>query len=122
MVKAEPKSITKLESLRHIASLKPNQSIVDKWLPVAYRAEGSRYGACGIRIDGTPEFIDAVLSRLKDVLELESEATRLELARRTVDTVEVNQSKKEFRNKEAGAEVCYIRCHMRGPRKRTVGY
>ena len=79
--------------------------------PIAYKARGSRYGACGIRIDGTPEFIDAVLSQLKSLIDGENHLTRLELARNRVDGSGLG---KELPNKEQGAECCYIRLHVRG--------
>lgn len=78
---------------------------------IPYKATGSRYGACGIRIDGNPEFIDAVLSNLQDLLAGEGIGTRLELARHTVDGSGIG---KDLPNAGTGAEVCYIRLHQRG--------
>ena len=79
--------------------------------PLAYKSTGSTYGACGIRIDGNPAFVDAVLSRLQDMMQGENGETRLGLARNTVDGKGLG---KDFQNKEQGAEVCYIRLHERG--------
>ena len=79
--------------------------------PIPYKTRGSRYGACGIRIDGTPAFIDAVLSNLKSIIQGENCSTRLELARHKVDGSGI---KKELPNAEADAECCYIRLHERG--------
>lgn len=79
--------------------------------PIAYKATGSSYGACGIRIDGNPEFIDAVLSQLTDLLDGENTLTRLELSRSEVDFSKV---KADGSKAGAGAEVCYIRLHKRG--------
>lgn len=82
---------------------------------VPYKAEGSKYGACGIRIDGNPEFIDAVLSCLKPLIAGENGVTRLELARREVETkLVINDEVKIFGNSDLHAEVCYIRLHKRG--------
>ena len=78
---------------------------------IPYKTRGSRYGACGIRIDGTPAFIDAVLSNLKSIIQGENCHTRLELARHKVDGSGI---KKELPNAEANAECCYIRLHERG--------
>lgn len=78
--------------------------------PIPYQTRGSRYGACGIRIDGAPEFIDAVLGRLKGLLAGESTTTRLELSRHAVDTA-------AYENAAPDAEVCYIRLHARGSRR-----
>ena len=82
--------------------------------PIPYKARGSRYGACGIRIDGSPEFIDAVLSNLKTLLDGENQVTRLALARNPVDAVTINGEHKGFTNRARAAEVCYVRLHMRG--------
>lgn len=78
--------------------------------PVPYKATGSRYGACGVRIDGNPAFIDAVLSHLKDLLPGENGITRLELSRSAVQPT----GGRVFANADTKAEVCYIRLHMRG--------
>lgn len=102
---------TKSETLRAWRALAPNAPILPHFEAVPYKARGSRYGACGIRIDGSPEFIDAVLSRLKDLLAGESAQTRLELARRPVDGSGIG---KALPNASTGAECCYIRLHERG--------
>ena len=109
--------MTKAEALAHWRKLKNNLPIVRHFAPIPYKAEGSRYGACGIRIDGSPEFIDAVLSRLKDVIELENDNTRLELARNEVDGSTLG---KAFNNAENHAQVCYIRVHERGSEAKMV--
>ncbi len=82
--------------------------------PIPPKAAGSRYGCCGIRIDGTPEFIDAVLSNLKSLLDGENHLTRLELARNPVKPTEIAGKHKGFENAEVDAECCYIRLHLRG--------
>jgi hypothetical protein len=79
--------------------------------PIPYKTRGSRYGACGIRIDGNPQFIDGVLSRLKELIDGENHVTRLELARHIVDGSGIN---KDLPNADENAEVCYVRLHMRG--------
>lgn len=84
---------------------------------IPYKTTGSRYGACGIRIDGNPEFIDAVLSNLKDLLAGEGINTRLELARHTVDGSGIGKS---LPNAGMNAEVCYIRLHERGHEGRIL--
>jgi hypothetical protein len=65
--------------------------------PIGYKTKGSRYGCDGIRIDGSPEFIDAVLSCLKSILPGDA----------------------RFENGHGG-EVCYIRLHQRG--SEAAGY
>lgn len=91
--------------------------------PIPYKASGSKYGTCGIRIDGNSEFVDAVLSKLKDMLICENGMTRLELARRQVESVTDfgKGRKKTFAYADNDSEVCYIRVHERGPESQTTG-
>lgn len=110
-------STCKAAALAAWESLPENLPVLPHFEPIPYKASGSRYGACGIRIDGTPAFIDAVLSRLKDLIDAENGSTRLELAR---STVERKPDGKPFPNREEGAEVCYVRRHMRGPYGRAI--
>jgi hypothetical protein len=105
----------KAEALKHWEQIPEQQPILPHWEPIPYKAKGSTYGACGIRIDGNPEFIDAVLSRLKDLIAGENHATRLTLARSEVaPKLEINGKAKHFTNTADRAEVCYIRLHERG--------
>lgn len=83
-------------------------------VPIPYKTEGSRYGACGVRIDGNPQFVDAVLSCLGDLLEGEGIKTRLELSRSVVKPVTIKGQTKRFSNSAQDGEVCYIRLHERG--------
>ena len=101
----------KAENLKHWKDLEKNQNILKHFEPIPYKAKGSRYGACGIRIDGSPQFIDAVLSRLTDLIAGENHLTRLELARSKVDGSKLG---KKFENQTDDAECCYIRLHVRG--------
>jgi hypothetical protein len=101
----------KAEQLNHWRGLEPGQNPLPHMGVIPYKATGSRYGACGVRIDGNPAFIDAVLSNLKPLLAGEGITTRLELARHAVDGSGIG---KELPNAETGAEVCYIRLHQRG--------
>ena len=88
-----------------------NAPILKHFEPIQYKAKGSTYGACGIRIDGTPEFVDAVLSHLKELIAGENHLTRLTLARNVVDGSGIG---KALNNAVSGAECCYIRLHVRG--------
>ena len=105
---------TKAETLQHWTNLPKGQDPLKHMQPIPYKAEGSRYGACGVRIDGSPEFIDAVLSNLKSLLDGENQVTRLELARSEVKPTVINGERKAFHNTARAAEVCYIRLHQRG--------
>jgi len=105
----------KAQALKHWKNLPENAPILPHMEPIPYKTKGSTYGACGIRIDGNPEFVDAVLSRLKDLIAGENHATRLNLARNTVQTkLEIAGKTKTFTNTADHAEVCYIRLHERG--------
>ena len=101
----KPKRFTKDQALAHWNGLNPTNP-AEKMSPVPYKASGSKYGMCGIRIDGNREFIDAVLSNLKPLLALENDLTRLELNYTEVTTKNGNYP--------TGDWVCYIRCHQRG--------
>lgn len=99
----------KAETLKAWREMQADAPILPHFLPIPYKAEGSKYGACGIRIDGTPAFVDAVLSHLKDVLDGENHVTRLELSRHEVLT-----GFKACPNAAGSkAEVCYVRLHLR---------
>lgn len=114
MKHTDPKYL-KENQLNHWQELPENMDPLPLMESIPYKTTGSRYGACGIRIDGTPEFIDAVLSNLKTLIDGESDTTRLELARREVETkLEIGGETKVFYNTADRAEVCYIRLHDRG--------
>jgi len=101
----------KSETLAAWRAMPENQPMLKHFRPIPYKAKGSTYGACGIRIDGTPEFIDSVLSHLKELIAGENHVTRLTLARNKVDGSGIG---KVLDNAVNNAEVCYIRLHVRG--------
>lgn len=101
----------KQDTLNAWRALPEGLPVLPHFRPIPYKTSGSRYGCCGIRIDGGPEFVDAVLSRLKDLIDGENHVTRLELARSQVQRREGYNAGK---NADDNAEVCYIRLHMRG--------
>lgn len=112
----------KAEALKHWRTLPENAPLLDNMTAIPYKAEGSKYGACGIRIDGNPAFVDAVLGRLKDILGGENGLTRLGLSR---SPVKVSGEFKDAPNADEGldgteAEVCYIRLHERGAQARRL--
>lgn len=112
----------KKEALRRWQNLEPNQPIIPHFTPIAADARGSTFGACGIRISGNPEFIDAVLSRLKDLLACEAGSTRLTLSRQPVKTVAITQGdsvvEKQWKNADTDAETCYIQVRERTAKTR----
>lgn len=112
----------KKEALRRWQNLVPDQPIIPHFTPIAADARGSTFGACGIRISGNPEFIDAVLSRLKDLLSFEAGSTRLSLSRQPVKTVAITKGdsvvKKQWNNADTDAETCYIQVRERTAKTR----
>ena len=108
----------KQEALARWIKIEPDQPVMPHFTPIAADARGSTFGACGIRISGNPEFIDAVLSRLKDLLEAESGTTRLVLSRQPVKPVSIQKGDgkavdKHWNNAADDAEVCYIQIRER---------
>lgn len=101
----------KSDALAVWKAMQPNQAILPHFQPIPYKSSGSTYGACGIRIDGNPAFIDAVLSRLQDLIDGENHVTRLQLARNQVDGRGIG---KALPNAVNNSECCYIRLHVRG--------
>lgn len=94
----------KQQIIQHWQDIKEGQEI--NISPVAYKHTGSTYDEDGIRLTGSRQFIDSVLSHLKELLEYENNDTRLQLAyQETVD--------KETRA-PAGTFNCYIQVHERG--------
>lgn len=108
----------KKEALRRWQNLTPDQPILPHFTPIPADARGSTYGACGIRISGNPEFIDAVLSRLKDLIAAEAGSTRLTLNRSQVKPTTVNDQTKQWKNADTDAETCYIQIRERTARTR----
>lgn len=112
----------KKEAIRRWQNLEPDQPIIPHFTPIAADARGSTFGACGIRISGNPEFIDAVLSRLKDLLDCEAGSTRLSLSRQPVKTVAISKGdsvvEKQWRNADTDAETCYIQVRERTAKTR----
>jgi hypothetical protein len=94
----------KNETLRHWNTLEANQSVQPS--PVPYKHSGSTYDQDGIRLTGTPEFIDSVLSRLKDLLQYENGETRLQLV--------YNQSTCKKSGLKMDSYNCYVQVHERG--------
>jgi hypothetical protein len=106
--------LKKSQALAEWHGLTQGQNPLEHMTPIPYKSEGSRYGPRTLRIGGSPEFIDAVLSNLKPLLDGENQVTRLELARNEVKPTVINGEEKRFTNAASNAEVCYIRLHVRG--------
>lgn len=111
--------LNKSTFLVHWLHLKPNQPLNPA--PMRYKHSGSSYGEDGIRITGSRDFIDSVLSRIKDLIEFENDDTRLD----------VNYSEQCGKSKDAdgrpvfhkegtGQWVCYIKVAERGLESRMA--
>lgn len=103
----------KEEALVDWQALPEDGNPLSAMIPMPSDAKGSSYGACGVRIDGTPEFIDLVLGRLKGLLDGENMITRLHLTRQAVKPTEIGGQERTYDNAAPAAEVCYIRLHAR---------
>jgi len=101
----------KEQLLNHWAKLP--QSAPLKPRPIRYKHTGSTYGYDGVRIEGSPEFIDAVLGRLKDLLDNESATTRLGVAYAEVKA-------KPGKDHNGGEYVCYVKIHERGDEAKAI--
>jgi len=94
----------KAETLARWRGLQADQAV--KPVPVMYKHQGSTYTEDSIRITGTQEFIDSVLSRLMPLLEFENTRTRLQLVYQ--ETTDKNTGCK------TGTYNCYVQVHQRG--------
>lgn len=102
----------KAETLHHWRGLEPGQPV--KASPVPYRHKGSTYDQDGVRICGSREFIDSVLSNLKTLLDAENNRTRLGIVYKASTDRETG--------KELGGESwnCYVQVHERGREAQMV--
>ena len=100
----------KNEMLSHWNELEKNKPILP--FPVPYKHKGSTYDQDGIRITGTKEFIDSVLSNLKMLLAYESNTTRLQVV--------YQESKDRETGIPTGTYNCYIQVHERGSEAKAM--
>ena len=75
---SKPWKAQKAQVVDHWQKLRPQQPF-GQIRAIPREHKGPTYGFDGMRITGSPQFIDSVISRLKDLLNLESEETRLAL-------------------------------------------
>lgn len=105
-----PKELALMEWQR----IPENQDVLSQMPVLPPKQAGSQYGSGGIRVEGPPEFVDAVLSRLKDLLDGENGRTRLGFSRSKVRPKTIQGQTKGFENAAIDAECVYIRLHERG--------
>jgi hypothetical protein len=89
--------------LRRWRKIKSGQVIEPRVVP--YKHKGSTFDQDSIRITGTPQFIDSVLSRIKDMLDHEGVGTRLQIS--YTEATDMNKV-------PLGTFKCYIQVHQRG--------
>lgn len=106
----KPHRLKKDEALRHWQALEPVNP-AERMDPIPYKHDGSTFAECGIRINGSRAFVDAVLSQLQGLLALENSQTRLSV-NYTQATV------RETREPLPDSYAVYVQCHERGPAAR----
>ena len=94
----------KAEFLNHWNGIKPNQTV--KPCVVPYKHQGSTFAEDGIRLTGSKQFIDSILSRLKDLLQYENCETRLQL--------NYQQATDRHTDRKLDSYCCYVQVHGRG--------
>lgn len=107
-------NLPKQEALEMWEELEENMDPFPHMNPIPYKATGSTYGACGVRIDGNRDFVESVMSCLKSLIQGENNDTRLQLTFSEVKSTEIKGETKNFSNAESDAVCCYIRLHERG--------
>jgi hypothetical protein len=99
-VERKPWKAKRADVLQFWQSLRPNQPI--NITPVSKHHRGTKFRQDGLRITGSPDFINGVLSRLKDLLQYEhNPSTKIEIEYRQIE----NQSGELTSDQ---IYVCYI--------------
>ncbi len=107
------KRLDKDTFLKHFRSLRKRQSI--KPAPMPYKHSGSSYSEDGIRITGSREFIDSVLSHLTELLDYENEETRLDVNyTEQVAKTKDSSGKPVYGQQGINSWVCYLKVAERG--------
>jgi hypothetical protein len=84
-VKKKPWKAKRADVLRFWNGLKPNLPVMPT--PVPKNHKGTRFDQDGIRITGSPDFINGVISRLKDMLQYyNNPSTKLDVEYRQIET------------------------------------
>jgi len=107
----KPDRLDKGAALRHWHGLPDTQPISPD--PIPYKHQGSTYDEDGIRITGSRQFIDSVLSRIKDVLKFENTVTRLGIS--------YQESTDKTSRRPTGKWSCYVQVHVRGREATMAG-
>jgi hypothetical protein len=102
--------VRKAQILEHWEGLPENLPLEPREVP--YKHEGSTYDEDGIRITGSQKFIDAVMSRLKPLLQFENTETRLQVV--------YKQSTDRKSGLPMSSYNAYIQVHERGDEAKMV--
>jgi hypothetical protein len=100
---------SKTQILDYWRALQPSRVIPME--PMEPDHKGSTYSQDGIRVTGSRQFVDGVLSRLKDLVALENEQSKLEIVYREIDSP---------KNPRPGTFVFYIMAKQRTAPRRKV--
>jgi len=100
----------KAEFLSHWQGIEPGKKIKIDMVP--YKHRGSTYDQDGIRLTGSREFIDSMLSNLKALLQHENGNTRLQVV--------YKQSTDRKTQMLMDSWNCYIQVHERGHEAQIV--
>ncbi len=102
----------KAQFLNHWTEIDENQNININSVP--YKHRGSTFDCDVIMLTGSSEFIDSVLSRLKDLLDHENHNTRLQVVyKKSIDR------KTQL---PLDAFNCYIQVHERGNQAKMMNH
>jgi hypothetical protein len=96
----KPWKARRADVLRFWQSLRPNQPIQPT--PVSKYHRGTKFREDGLRITGSPDFINGVLSRIKDLIQYDTNpTTKLEIEYRAIENKQGTPYDKPI-------YVCYI--------------
>lgn len=102
---------SKSQIMDYWKTLRGNQMIPMK--PIKYKHKGSTYGEDGIRITGSPNFIQAVLGKLRELLRYEGPDTKLAVVYR-----QTMSKKRLTAGLNPSSFVFYIQAKERGKKRR----
>lgn len=82
----KPWTAKKSDVMQSWNNLKPNLPL--NMQPVSEHNKGSRFRYDGIRVTGTAQFINGIMSRIKDMMQYENEVHRLDIEYRQIPSKE----------------------------------
>lgn len=91
---SKPWKAKKADVLSHWKSLTPNLPIKMDAVPESHK--GTRFRSDGLRVTGSPQFINSVLSRIKDMADFEKTGNRLDVEYRQIDTKSSDNAELDF--------------------------